>query len=607
MMRFIAVITTLLLTNVAMAFNFSSPFNSEPEFLPVDQAFSLSVNSDAEGQVWATWHITDGYYLYRHQLNVTSDQEPSLGFADIPNGELKQDPYFGEVEVYHERLKLPLSLDNRDTSKQVDFIISYQGCAEKGLCYPPQKVPMSVEFPPQVLATISNSTDTPPTNTFELSEAQQVTNLISQASFVNMLLIMFGIGLLLSLTPCVLPMIPIVSAIVVGSKAKGWSGLYLSAVYVLGMAATYGLIGALAGWFGTQLNLQAALQSPSILFISALIFVALSLAMFGVYELRLPSGLQDRLDRLSNKSQNSRSRTLGIFFAGIFATLVVSPCVSAPLAGVVLYISTTSDAAYGAMALFSMGLGMGMPLLLVGALGSKVLPKNGAWLEDIKKLMGFAMLGLAIWLANRWLAETYHLFMWGLLSLSLAAYFFHRISTGTSHPVRWFIALLTFIVGFAEIIGGFTGSHNPTMPLNRITASQNNAQQQSISVPYYETIGSLEELNVIQQKSTLPVVIDLYADWCISCKITEEEVFKHPDILPLLSKVTFVQVDVTENNEQNQALLKQFQLFGPPAMLFFDTNEQLLDNYSLVGEPTKEEVKARLDTLLSNNSPKTVY
>lgn len=600
MTRFIAVFLTLLLSNAAMAFNLSSPFNSEPEFLPVDQAFSLSVNSDQSGQVWATWHITDGYYLYRHQLSVESDESPSLHFANIPKGKLKQDPYFGQVEVYHDSLKIPLAINDQSQAKQVNFTIRYQGCAEKGLCYPPQTVPMSVEFPQQIKTTDegSNTLSSNIKQTFEPSEAQQVTDLISQASFLNMLFIMFGLGLLLSLTPCVLPMIPIVSAIVVGSKAKGWSGFYLSAIYVLGMALTYALIGALAGWFGTQLNLQAALQSPIILLLSALLFVLLSLAMFGVYELRLPSSLQTRLDALSNKSQHSHSRIIGIFLAGVFATLVVSPCVSAPLAGVVLYISTSSDSIYGAMALFSMGLGMGLPLLLVGALGSKILPKNGAWLEDIKKLMGFAMLGLAAWLVNRWLDEAYHLFMWGLLSLALAAFFLHRVSSGASHPVRWFIALLASIIGFAEITGGFSGSHTPMTPLNHLAASF--SEQQNISVPYYQTIGSLEELNVIQRQSTLPVVIDLYADWCISCKVTEEEVFKHPDILPLLRKVTFVQVDVTHNNAQNQAFLKNFQLFGPPAMLFFGADGQLLDNFSLIGEPTRAEVKERLETLLSN-------
>ncbi|SBS26467.1 Thiol:disulfide interchange protein DsbD precursor [Marinomonas aquimarina] len=601
MMRFIAAFLTLIFTSFSFAFNFSSAFDSEPEFLPVDQAFSLSVNSDASGQVWATWDIADGYYLYRHQLKASSETEPSLSFTALPDGEMKQDPYFGEVEVYHQQLKLPLNVANTNLPQQIDFTLRYQGCAEKGLCYPPQTVPMSAEFitVSQSQPVAENALGDTATTAFKPSEAQQVSTLISQASFSKMLVVMFGLGLLLSLTPCVLPMIPIVSAIVVGSKAKGWSGLYLSAIYVLGMALTYAAIGALAGWFGTQLNLQAALQDPLILLLSAVLFVTLALAMFGVYELRLPSALQTRLDHLSNRSQNSRSKILGIFLAGVFATLVVSPCVSAPLAGVVLYISSTSDPLYGAAALFSMGLGMGLPLLLVGTLGSKVLPKNGAWLEDIKKLMGFAMLGLAIWLANRWLAEGWHLLLWGLLSLALASYFLHRALTGDSHPVRWLLALSAIIVGFIEIIGAASGSHTPLSPLNQLNLNQA-AQHSNVEVPYYRTIGSLAELQQIQSQSSLPVVVDLYADWCISCKVTEEEVFKHPDVLPLLQQITFVQVDVTDNNSQNQAFLQQFDLFGPPAMLFFNRQDELLDHYSLVGEPTKDEVEARLQALLSN-------
>lgn len=608
MMRFIAALLILISTSYSLAFNFSSPFNSEPEFLPVDQAFSLSVNSDTSGQVWATWHITDGYYLYRHQLKIDSQDEPSLQFADIPQGEIKQDPYFGEVEVYHHQLKLPLQVDESALPNNINFTIRYQGCAEKGLCYPPQTVPMSAEFAKVTSSRLNDDVKpSTPATAFKPSEAQQVTSLISQSSFSKMLIVMFGLGLLLSLTPCVLPMIPIVSAIVVGSKAKGWSGLYLSAVYVLAMALTYGLIGALAGWFGTQLNLQAALQDPIILLLSAALFLLLSLSMFGVFDLRLPSTLQTRLDEWSNRSQNSRSKILGIFLAGIFATLVVSPCVSAPLAGVVLYISSTSDPLYGAAALFSMGLGMGLPLLLVGALGSKVLPKNGAWLEDIKKLMGFALLGLAIWLANRWISEDFHLWLWGLLSLGIASYFLHRTLTGHSHPVRWLFALSAIMIGFVEIIGATSGSHTPMTPLNQLSLNRAGEANPHAEVPYYRTIGSLEELKQIQTQSTLPIVIDLYADWCISCKITEEKVFKHPDVLPLLHQVTFVKVDVTDNNPKNQTFLKHFGLFGPPAMLFFNRQDDLLDNYSLVGEPTKDEVEARLQALLSNENSEKVY
>ena len=598
-MRIIASILLLLCSGVALAFNFGSPFQSKPEFLPVDQAFSLSVNSDKSGQVWATWQIADGYYLYRHQLAVDSDTTPSIYFKDIPEGETKLDPYFGEVEVYHQQLKLPLEIDN-SRPYQASFTIKYQGCAEQGLCYPPQVVPMSTEFP---VVNVSDTSDAKSDiQKVTYSGAEQISNMIRESSFSRMILIMLSLGLMLSFTPCVLPMVPIVSAIVIGNNSNGRTGFALSAAYVLGMATTYALIGAFAGWFGAQMNLQAALQNPIILMVSASLFIFLAFSMFGFYELRLPASIHARLDSLANRSQSAKSRYLGVFVAGALATLIVSPCVSAPLAGVILYISSTSDPSYGAASLFSMGIGMGLPLILVGILGSKVLPKNGPWLEDIRKTMGFALIGLAIWLVNRWLPESIHLVLWGFLSLGVASYFLHRVFTQNSHPIRWFIASVALVVGFIEILGAASGSHSPTTPLNHL-AVNNNSISTTQAVPYYQTIGSLQELTQIQQQSTLPVVVDLYADWCISCKITEEEVFKHPEILPLLKQVTFVQADITKNNSANQEFLKHFELFGPPAMLFFDNKGQLLRHLSLVGEPTREEVETRLKDVLDNTPP----
>ncbi|MBM6549661.1 protein-disulfide reductase DsbD [Marinomonas ostreistagni] len=596
-MRALVALFALTLSTLSLAFGLSSPFSSEPEFLPVEQAFQSSVSQDDNGQVWVSWDIADGYYLYRHQLKVSA-VDTDIEFAHIPPGKTKHDQYFGDVEVYYDSLRLPVQIPAQELPKVVDFTLQYQGCAEQGLCYPPQSVPMSTEF--STLAqdsTSQSSAGQASTPTVNISGAQNVSGILAQASVWQALLAMFGLGLLLSFTPCVLPMVPIVSAIVVGSKSKGWGGFYLSALYVLGMALTYAVIGALAGWFGAQLNLQAALQNPIILGVSSALFVLLALAMFGVFELRLPAKLQTKLDQTASQSQNTKSRVLGVFLAGIFATLVVSPCVSAPLAGVVLYISTSSDPMFGAASLFVMGLGMGIPLLLVGALGSKVLPKNGPWLEDMKKLMGFGLLALAIWLAIRWISGPYTLYLWGAWLIALGAYFLHRAVTGLSHPVRWFIAVVTLVVGSTQFVGGLAGNYNPLKPLQGL-GSNNSASEHSEQVPYYATITSSQELDSILAQSNRPVVVDLYADWCISCKVTEEEVFKAPDVLPLLEQVTFVQVDVTNNDEANQAFLNQYQLFGPPAMLFFDAQAEQIHDYNLVGEPTKQEVLERLQAVL---------
>ncbi len=598
MLRQLFALIILTYSSLIFAFGISSPFgSSSPEFLPVDQAFILSIDREDNGQVIAHWDIAEGYYLYKHQLKIEQESGPALSFGDIPSGTVKEDPYFGTVEVFHDQLEIPLNAAGLSAATQIAFSIGYQGCAERGLCYPPELTPMSAEFAP--LNTLAQGQAPKTTPKVALSGAQKVIQLMSEASVIKTISIMVGLGLLLSFTPCVLPMVPIVSAIVVGSKARGWTGLGLSFIYVLGMAITYALIGALAGWFGTQLNLQAALQNPVVLMTSAALFAVLALAMFGAFELRLPSVLQDKLNHVSGQTQQSRSRLFGIFCTGMVATLVVSPCVSAPLAGVVLYISSNSDPLYGALALFAMGLGMGIPLLVVGALGSTVLPKNGPWLEDIKKLMGFGMLAMAIWLATRWLPLSTHLALWGLLSLSIAAYFLHRAMSGNSHPVRWFVGLLTLIIAMVELVGAILGETNPTKPLGAVRQLSEVGTKTATQVPYYAKVTSLDEFKAVLEQSNKPVVADLYADWCISCKVTEEEIFKAADILPLLEQVAFVQVDVTDNTEDSKAFLQAFNLYGPPSMLFFDETQQSIESLKLIGEPTKQEVSERLQAILS--------
>lgn len=606
MLRHIFAIFTLTFSSLALALGLSSPFNSEPEFLPADQAFSVSVYRDSNNQVVAHWDITDGYYLYKHQLKIKQNSGPTVSFVEIPAGEVKDDPYFGAVEVYHDELTVPLSAEGDTSSRrQIDFMIGYQGCAERGLCYPPQWIPMSTEFPATEAANSLKPNNQNPT--VSQSKASDVADLITNAGFLQTIAVMFGLGLLLSFTPCVLPMIPIVSAIIVGSKVRGWKGFYYSLIYVFAMALTYSVIGALAGWFGTQLNLQASLQNPVILMLSAALFSVLALAMFGVFELRLPSALQAKLDALSNKTQSNRSRFIAIFIAGALATLIVSPCVSAPLAGVILYISANSDPVYGAWALFFMGLGMGTPLLLVGILGSTILPSRGEWLEDVKKAMGFGLVAMAIWLATRWLPLETHLLLWGLLALAISAYFLHRTVTATSHPLRWFIGLLTFMIAILQITGAALGNTNPLSPLHSLVASNVRTSSTTNDVPYYAKIQSLDALETIKKQTTMPIVVDLYADWCISCKIIEEEIFKSPEILPLLKQVAFVQVDVTDNSEQSRSFLSAFGLFGPPSMLFFDNKQQHIETFKLVGEPSKSEVLERISALLPSDSAKQVY
>ncbi|TPE54546.1 protein-disulfide reductase DsbD [Maribrevibacterium harenarium] len=596
-MKPILLLLSLLVPLSALGFSFGN--NSKPEFLPVEQAFILGVRqSDKPGTINATWQITEGYYLYKHQFKLTTDGDIPVQFQDLPAGKKKNDPYFGEVEVYRRELTLPIRYPATNTTPQeLNFILQYQGCADAGLCYPPQKVPVSITIPAASLTSTTSAQPIPIQDT-----TTSVSSTLANGSLWQTIGIMFGLGLLLTFTPCVLPMIPIVSAIVIGGKQKGWQGLGTTAIYVLGMASTYALIGALAAWFGTQFNLQAALQKPSLITASALLFTVLGLAMLGVFNLRLPSGLQQKLEVLSDQSRSSSSRFLGTFLAGVFATLIVSPCVSAPLAGAVLYISTTADIALGAFALFVMGLGMGVPLLVVGAMGSRILPRNGVWMEDVKALMGFAMLGMTVWLLARLLPGGQALYLWGAWLGLLAAYAFHTARRGESQYWRWLLGIMLVLLAALQWLGAASGNSNFLIPLTQnSTLSIGNEGKSQNRANYQFNIGSLAEMNDILATTKVPVMFDLYADWCISCQEIEHKILAAKEVTPLLNKITLVRIDVTDNSAENQALMQQYRLFGPPALLFFNDKGEYQQDWSLIGEPTKEEVVSRLSALLTLN------
>ncbi|ETI58712.1 protein-disulfide reductase DsbD [Marinomonas profundimaris] len=604
-MRLLAFLLLFTFHSVSQAFTFAPTTSlSQPDFLPVEQAFQLSISAPKDGKLFATWQISEGYYLYQKQFGLSEQNVKNLHIAVFPAGEKKQDAYYGDVTVYRHQFVLPIYYDIKlPEGTQVNAILSYQGCADKGLCYAPQKIPIQFTVPALSQAAPKSLLDKP-TNSdsrhFDSkktlpSDARSVSQLVQTTPLWFTLTILFALGLLLSFTPCVLPMVPIVSAIVVGTRHSKLGAFYYSGVYVFAMALTYAAIGALVGIFGTQLNLQAQLQNPMLLTFSAILFIVLALAMFGVYELSLPTTWQQRLN-VSNQSKISTWRTtISVFMAGVFSTLIVSPCVSAPLAGVLLYISGQGDVWYGAMMLFIMAIGMGVPLLLVGLFGPKILPRNGEWLHDIKVLMGFGLLAMSIWLVTRWLPANSHLYLWGMLALAMSGYFIHRALHVSSHPVRWFFALTLLCIGFAELIGAMTDSSKPLQPLEKLTTMSAHSTQE---VRLFDaSITSLKELNrIIENQDPRPIVLDLYADWCISCKIVED-LFASPEILPILSKIQLIRVDVTDNSIENQALMKHFNLFGPPSLVFLDANGKERNELTLMGEPTASLLLERLEII----------
>ena len=550
--------------------------NNSADFLPVREAFKLNlIQGDAQA-IKLRFVTTEGYYLYRHRFQFrTEPADIALGTAQLPAGEAKHDEYFGDVEVYHGILDidLPRTADKRPFT----LVVSYQGCADKGLCYPPETERLSIDG--------SGATSTPaaPSHTWSWKE----------------LLVFFLAGIGLTFTPCVLPMLPILSGVVLRGQVGGWRGFSLSLAYVLPMAACFALLGALMGLFGAQLNLQARLQSAWVLVPFAAFFGVFALAMFGAFELKLPHFISSRLDRVAGQAKGGS--LLGAAVLGVVSSLLVSPCVSAPLAGALLYISASGDALGGALKLFALGLGMGAPLLVVATGGAAWLPKSGPWLVTVKNAIGVLLLGLAIGLLSRVLPGQLTLLLIGLLGAGVAL-FLGALEFGvknTRQRLAQLLGLLLLAYAVACWVGAFSGQTDPLRPLpDNSTASASRAAPASA----WQTVNTPTALDALLADATAagqPVLLDWYADWCISCKVIEHEVLGDPAVQAQLQGYRLVRFDITESNAAQRALLDRYQLFGPPGFLFFAANSSEKTDSRLIGEVKAAEFAEHLARIRS--------
>ncbi|AOY89856.1 hypothetical protein BKP64_17725 [Marinobacter salinus] len=559
----------------------------EEEFLSVDQAFRPDVTYN-EGLLAINWQIAPGYYLYQSRISVEVGGEMPAAGEFLSTPEVKQDPWFGEQAVYHNEASWQVPV-NLGPATEVQY--RYQGCAEAGLCYPPQTRTLTVSPAPaassaDTAAPLVVSAQNIPEEAAPASEAEGLAGLLSDAGLVVILGTFFLLGLGLTFTPCVLPMVPILSSIVVGqnpsaSAAKGFS---LSVAYVLGMASTYTVLGITVGYLGARANLQAAMQQPAVIVVFAVLFLALALSMFGLFELQLPAGLRDRLDRLGQKSKGGQ--WLGVALMGLISALVVSPCVSAPLAGALLYISTTGDAVIGGGALFAMALGMGVPLILIGTTGSRMLPKAGLWMERVKQLFGVGLLVVALGLLERILPETAALALWGALLLwcgiQLGA--LEGVSRGWAGS-RKTAGVLLSVWGLLLVLGAARGEGSLWQPLAGFGIASTEART---PVERFEVIEEIADLDVALG-SGRPVMVDVYADWCVSCKVMDEEVFSTRDVMAWSDKVHFIKLDVTDFTQAQKDQLDSWQVPGPPAVLFFSGTNSAPAN-RLLGEASLESV-----------------
>ena len=588
--------------------------SNQSDFLPVMEAFQPSAWHDAE-TLYIGIDIADEYYLYRHQLAVASLQDDlRLEAPIIAEGTFTNDEFMGDVYIFRDSLvfEVPFSAPH---SGPAHIELTFQGCADAGLCYPPERVTLEAPqaSPPSQFAQWSEHQGTDaPANTASTSDAQssiaqpsgftapqsedsRFRHLMSEASLPLMLGLFFVAGIGLTFTPCVLPMIPILSSIVVGQNPTRPRAFVLSASYVLGMASTYALVGVLMGLFGAGLNLQAHLQSAPVLITFALLFTLFALAMFGAFDLRVSPRVANTVDAWQARAQ--RSGPAGLALAGALSVLVVSPCVTAPLAGALVFISSTGDAMVGGAALFALGLGMGVPLLLVGTFGTTLLPRSGAWMNGVKVAFGLLMLGVAIWMIERLVAPSIGLLLWAALAigtaLTLGALTLQHASGWAK--ARQTLGLMLLAWGIALVLGAAQGGTNPLRPL---TLGSSSTTTTETALPF-ETVSTLSELQTqLAQaaQSDQPVFVHFTADWCISCKLMERDVYPNPQVAAQLNDFQRVAVDVTNTNANSRELLNHFDLFGPPSLLFFHQGEEVRDA-RIQGEVTAQALTQHLDSL----------
>ncbi|KAB5620777.1 protein-disulfide reductase DsbD [Pseudomonas putida] len=554
-----------LLDNRPSATLGATSLSNSADFLPVQEAFKLDLISADAQSIKLRFVATEGYYLYRHRFQFRSEPaDIALGNARIPQGEAKHDEFFGDVEVYHGIVDIEVP---RTDSRAFTLLVGYQGCADKGLCYPPETARLS----------IPGEGSTLPTTTAEGWSWQT-------------LLLFFLAGLGLTFTPCVLPMLPILSGVVLRGQVGGWRGFSLSLAYVLPMAASFAALGALMGLFGASLNLQARLQSAWVLVPFALFFVVFALAMFGLFELKLPHALSQRLDRVASNTRGGS--LLGAAVLGVLSSLLVSPCVSAPLAGALLYISASGDALGGALKLFALGLGMGAPLLLVATGGAAWLPKSGAWMNTVKNVIGVLLLGVALGLLSRVLPGPVTLLLIGLLSAGVALFLgaLEFVVKTPRQRLAQLLGLLCLVYALACWYGALAGQGDPLRPLPGPGVSTSTpAAPQADAWQTLTTPAALDAALAQAKAAGQPVLLDWYADWCISCKVIEHEVLNAPQVQAQLNGFKLLRFDLTESNAEQRALLDRYTLFGPPALLFFAANGSEMTTDRVVGEVNADE------------------
>ena len=575
----------------------------QDDILEVDDAFQLSTGIEGNRFV-ARWEIAKGHYLYQDKMEIIPSNEriETLPLQLSP-GEEKQDPIFNKLlHVYHDAAEVSLPIANTNGAKEAVFKVKYQGCSEiSGICYPPQSREISVRLP-EIVAS-ANAAQTEAGDADVVSEQDRIANTLRQGDTWVTLLVFYGAGLLLALTPCVFPMIPILMGIIVGQGENQTvrSSFILSLVYVLAMALTYTVVGILVGLSGE--NIQAWFQNPWIISTFVAIFIALSFSMFGFYELQMPASIQSKITQISNSQQGGT--LTGVAIMGFLSALIVGPCVTAPLVGALIYIAETGDAALGGFALFSLSMGMGTPLLAIGASAGKVLPKAGPWMDAVKAVFGVMLLGLGIWMLERVAPAAFTMALWAAL-LIVSAVYMGAIDPLPAEASGWRklwkgSGLLLLVYGIVLIIGLASGGRDVFHPLKGIAFSGGSGSEQAAHLAFKQIKGvdGLNSALAEARSQGKTAMLDFYADWCVSCKEMEALTFTDPGVQQALANTVLLQADVTPNDEQDKTLYKHFGIIGPPSIMFFDKNGNERKNFRVVGFVPADEFSAHVQQALN--------
>lgn len=601
----------------------------EDEIPHPDEAFKLAAVIDKNNIIQAEIQLYKNTYLYRDKMKVqlVDGSGHSLGAISLPAGDEKNDEFFGLMQVFHDYVKVSIPLlSEANASTQSVISFAYQGCVEDKICYPPITKYFKVDLNQRTLdisddapsingnSTVDSTSNV--TNTEQAlspqtvgmaeqpaSEQDRFAGIIANENLLIIIGSFFLAGLLLTFTPCVFPMIPILSGIIAGQgdNITTKKAFTLSLVYVLAMASTYAVAGAIVGRFGAEFNIQAWFQDPVILSIFAGIFVLLSLSMFGFYDLQMPNFIQSRLTEFSNKQQGGT--LVGVGIMGLLSALIVGPCITAPLVGVLIFISQTQDMVLGGLALFALGLGMGAPLLLIGTSAGKYLPRAGTWMDAVKAVFGIGLLAVAIWLLERILPTEITMLLMAALIILSAVYMgaVDRVPEGASGWRKLWkgMGIILLIYGAFYLYGVAAGSKDLIQPLKGISGGTVMAgkagETGKIEFQMIKGEQGLQQALNSAAAAGKPVMLDFYADWCISCKVNEKYAFSHPDVLSALKGFVTLKTDVTANDKQDQLLMKSLGLIGPPAILFYDRNGQEIPGSRMIGEMSGEEFAAHIN------------